>query len=122
MCVFCLLEKWEEEIPLHPLVQLIIQEYGDVFPSDLPLGLPPIKGIEHQIDLLPGASLLNKPAYRCNPTETKELQRQVQELIDRGYIKESMSPCLVLALLVLKENGTMRMCVDNHAIDHVTIK
>jgi len=93
-----------------------------VFPSDLPLGLPPIKGIEHQIDLLPGASLLNKPAYRCNPTETKELQRQVQELIDRGYIKESMSPCLVLVLLVLKENGTMRMCVDNRAIDHVTIK
>ncbi|WVZ58309.1 hypothetical protein U9M48_008590 [Paspalum notatum var. saurae] len=60
-------------------------EYADVFPAEIPPGLPPIRGIEHQIDLIPGASLPNRAAYRTNPEETKEIQRQVQDLLDRGY-------------------------------------
>jgi len=85
--------------------------------------LPPIKGVEYQIDPLPETSLPNKPAYRCNPTKTKELQRQVQELMDRGYIRESVSrPCSIPTLLVPKKDGTMRMCVDSHAINYITIK
>ncbi|XP_057990695.1 uncharacterized protein LOC110653932 [Hevea brasiliensis] len=71
------------------------QEYEDVFPNELPPGLPPIRGIEHQIDLVPGAQILNRPAYRTNPKETKELQRQVEELMEKGYVRESMSPCAV---------------------------
>ena len=67
------LEKEEEETPLHPLSQPLIQELEDVFPADFPPGLPPIKGIDRQINLLPGASLPNKPTYRCNPTKIKEL-------------------------------------------------
>jgi hypothetical protein len=45
----------------------------DVFPQDLPHGLPPIRGIEHQIDLIPGASLPNRMPYHTNPKETKEI-------------------------------------------------
>ncbi|XP_056854326.1 uncharacterized protein LOC130503781, partial [Raphanus sativus] len=56
--------------------EFILQDYGDVFPEESPSGLPPLRGIEHQIDLVPGASLPNRPAYRTNPDETKELQRQ----------------------------------------------
>jgi len=112
------LEKADEEMPLHSLAQPLIHAFGDVFPSDL----PPMRGIEHHIDLLPGATLTNKPAYRCNSTETKELQRKVQELVDRAYIWESMSPCFVRALLVPKKDGTMRMCVDNHTIYNIAIK
>ncbi|XP_056858174.1 uncharacterized protein LOC130507486, partial [Raphanus sativus] len=56
--------------------EFILQDYGDVFPEESPSGLPPFRGIEHQIDLVPGASLPNRPAYRTNPDETKELQRQ----------------------------------------------
>jgi len=93
------------ETPLHSLAQPLIQDFCDVFLADLPPGLPPVRGIEHHIDLLPGAALPNKPAYRCNPIETKELQRQVQELIDRGYIRESMSPCSIPTLLVLKKEA-----------------
>ena len=70
-----------EEIPSK--VKPLLQQFADVFPDDLPKGLPPIRGIEHQIDLIPGAPLPNKPAYRTNPTETKELQRQVEELLQR---------------------------------------
>ena len=56
----------------------ILQDFSDVFPEENPKGLPPIRGIEHQIDLIPGASLPNRPAYRTNPIETKELQKQIE--------------------------------------------
>ncbi|XP_074313657.1 uncharacterized protein LOC141648844 [Silene latifolia] len=61
----------------HQGVQGLLDEFMDVFPEELPYGLPPLRGIEHRIDLIPGAALPNKPAYRCNPEEAKELQRQV---------------------------------------------
>src|SRR6266480_7017177 len=80
---------------LPPAVANVLQEYKDVFPQDVPPGLPPIRGIEHQIDLIPGASLPNRAPYRTNPEETKEIQRQIQELLDKGYIRESLSPCAV---------------------------
>jgi hypothetical protein len=60
----------------------------------------------HQIDLIPGASLPNRAAYRTNPEETKEIQRQVQELLGNGYVRESLSPCVVSVILVHKKNGT----------------
>ncbi|PKI53095.1 hypothetical protein CRG98_026514 [Punica granatum] len=53
------------------------QGYDDVFSEETPHGLPPIRGIEHQIDFVPSATIPNRPAYRSNPEETKELQRQV---------------------------------------------
>jgi hypothetical protein len=65
--------------------------------------LSPIRGIEHQIDFVPGASIPNRSAYRSNPEETKELQRQVEELMLKGYIRESMGPCVVPVLLVPKK-------------------
>ncbi|XP_021740095.1 uncharacterized protein LOC110706475 [Chenopodium quinoa] len=92
------------------------KDFEDVFPDELPKGLPPIRGIEHQIDLIPGAPLPNKPAYRCNPLETKELQRQIEELMGMGYVRESMSPCAVPALLVPKKDGTWRMCIDSDGV------
>ena len=73
----------------------VLQEYEDVFLEEVPPGLPPKIGIEHQIDLVSGAPLPNHAPYRTNPEETKEIQRQVQELINKGYVKESLSPCAV---------------------------
>ena len=60
-------------------------DFFDVFPEENPKGLPPIRGIEHQINLVPGASLPNRPAYRTNQVETKELQKQIDDLLDKGY-------------------------------------
>ncbi|XP_056852807.1 uncharacterized protein LOC130502014, partial [Raphanus sativus] len=82
----------------------LLQEYKDIFPEDNPIGLPPIRGIEHQIDFVPGATLPNRPSYRTNPVETKELQKQVEELMEKGHIRESMSPCAVPVLLVPKKD------------------
>ena len=93
-----------------------------MFPKEVPSGLPAIRGIEHQIDFVPEAVIPNRPAYRSNPEETKELQRQVEELIGKGYVRESMSPCAVLVLLVPKKDETWRMCIDCRAVNNVTIK
>jgi hypothetical protein len=76
-------------IPLSIGVSNVLQEFSDVFPEEVLAGLPPLRGIEHQIDLIPGASLPNRAPYRTNPDETKEIQKQVQELLDKGYIRVS---------------------------------
>ncbi|XP_040998254.1 uncharacterized protein LOC121244313 [Juglans microcarpa x Juglans regia] len=104
-------------VPLTPK-----QEFEDVFPEEVPYGLPPIRGIEHQIDFIPGASIPNRPAYRSNPEETKELQMQVSELLEKGFVRESMSLCAVPVLLVPKKDVTWRMCVDCRAINNITVK
>ena len=70
-----------------------------MFPNDVPIGLPPIRRIEHQIDFVLGVIIPNRPTYRSNPEETKELQRQVEELLTKGHVRESMSPCTVSVLL-----------------------
>jgi len=88
------------------VVKVHLQEFEEVFPEEIPSGLPPIREIEHQIDFVPGASMPNRPAYRSNPEESKELQRQVEELMSKGYIRESMSPCAVPVLLVPKKDKT----------------
>ena len=100
----------------------LLQEFDDVFPNDTPSRLPPLRGIENQIDFVPEASIPNRPAYRSNLEETKELQRQVDELMEKGYIRESMSPCAVPVLLMLKKDGTWRMCVYCRAINNIMIK
>ncbi|XP_057543321.1 uncharacterized protein LOC130821549 [Amaranthus tricolor] len=105
-----------------PRIANLLDQFADIFPVELPVGLPPLRGIEHQIDLMPGTALPNKPAYRTSPEETKELQRQIQELMDRGYVRESMSPCVVPTLLVPKKDGTWRMCVDSRSMNNITIK
>ncbi|XP_073107199.1 uncharacterized protein [Elaeis guineensis] len=122
--IFVLVAKQvpSEEVSLPPQMKEILKEFIDVFPEELPKGLPPIRGIEHQIDLIPGFALPNRPAYRCNPEEAKELQRQVADFLEKGYVRESMSPCSVPALLVPKKDGSMRMCVDSRAINKITIK
>nr|XP_051211956.1 uncharacterized protein LOC127329488 [Lolium perenne] len=103
-------------------VSNVLQEFGDVFPDEVPAGLPPLRGIEHQIDLIPRASLPNRAPYRTNPEETKEIQKQVQALLDKGYIRISLSPCAVPVILVPKKDGTWRMCVDCRAINNITIR
>ena len=95
-----------EELELPSSMISLLKEFGDVFPNEIPTGLPPIRGIEHQIDFVLGAAIPNRPAYRSNPEETQELQKQVSDLLDKGYICESLSPYAVPVLLVPKKDGS----------------
>ncbi|RVW31751.1 hypothetical protein CK203_054241 [Vitis vinifera] len=89
--------------------ELNIKEFDDVFPKEVPHDLPLIQGIEHQIDFVNSVSIPTRPTYRSNPKETRELQNQVSELMEKGYVMESMSLCVVLVILVPKKDGTWRI-------------
>ncbi|XP_042432727.1 uncharacterized protein LOC122019314 [Zingiber officinale] len=110
------LEENEESNIISLQVQPLLQEFTDVVPEEIPPGLPPMRNIQHCIDLIPGASIPNNAAYRMNPKEHEELKRQVEDLLARGLVQESKSPCVIPALLVLKKNGSWRMCVDSREL------
>lgn len=76
--------------PRPPEIQALLDDLADLTPTELPQTLPPAKDIQHAIDLFPEATLSNIAAYRMSPAEHKELQLQVQELLDKRFIYESM--------------------------------
>lgn len=74
-----------------------------------------MRKIQHCIDFVPGTVILNMVAYRTSPKEYEELQRQINKLVAKGLICESISPCAVPTLLELKKDGTWRMFIDSRA-------
>ncbi|GJS44078.1 putative reverse transcriptase domain-containing protein [Tanacetum coccineum] len=107
-------EKRLEDIP-------VVKEFLDVFPEDLP-GLPPVRQVEFQIDLIPGAAPVALTPYRLAPLEMQELSNQLQELADRGFIRPSTSPWGAPVLFVKKKDGSFRMCIDYRELNKLTIK
>nr|GEU95761.1 hypothetical protein [Tanacetum cinerariifolium] len=115
-------EEGKPQPATHPLVQPLLKSYQHVFPLKIPSGLPPMRCIQQKIDLVPCSALPNKPAYRTNPHETNEIRKQVYGLLEKGLIRESLSPCVVPTLLVPKKNKEWRMCMDSRSINKITIK
>jgi hypothetical protein len=90
--------------------------------DELPHSFPPIRSISHHINLIPGASLPNKAAYRLTPIDNEEVKKQVQDLLDKGLVREILSPCAVSTVLSPNNDGGWRMCIYSRAIKKITIR
>jgi hypothetical protein len=100
---------------------LVVQEYPNVFPKELP-GMPPDHDIEFLIELLPGTPPISKRPYRMPINELVELKKQIAELQAKGFIRPNSSPWGAPMLLVEKKDETQQMCVDYRSLNEVTIK
>ncbi len=100
----------------------IEQEYADVFRDSLPKELPPRRELDHRIELVPGSAPPNRATYRMSPKELDELRKQLNDLVEHGFIQPSKSPFGAPVLFVKKKDGSMRMCVDYRALNKITIK
>ena len=100
----------------------MLQEFTDIVVDDLPDKLPPKQSISHHIDFIPRASFPNKATYRMSPKDNEEIGKQVQELLDKGLIRESLSPCAVPTVITPKKGGDRRMCTDSRAVNKITIR
>jgi hypothetical protein len=100
---------------------LIVCEFSDVFPEDLP-GLPPERDVEFVIELKPGTAPISRRSYRMPPNELAEPKTQLQDLLEKGFIRPSSSPWGCPTIFVKKKDQTLRMCMDYRPLNEVTIK
>ena len=98
-----------------------MKEFSEVFPNDL-TGIPPERIIKSGINLLPDINPISIPLYRMALIKLKEFKAQLKYLLDKGFIRPSISPCGVLVLSVKKKDWSLRMCVDYLKLNKVTIK
>lgn len=113
----------QEEAPpaYNRYEQQIQREYSDVFQS-MPPGLPPIRAHDHEIKLIPDAQPPSKQPYRMSSAELDELRKQLDTLLEKGFIQPSRSPYGAPMLFVKKKSGELRMCIDYRALNGITIK
>ena len=99
-----------------------MSEYNDMFPSELPSGLPPERDLDHRIETFPDSTPPSRPTFRMNPRELDELKKQLEELEKSGFIQPSKSPYGAPVLFVKKPDGSFRMCIDYRALNAITVK
>lgn len=115
------------QTPLHAddkrILEQLVGDYKDVFPDELPGGLPPSRGgIVHEIELVSGARPHKRPIYRMSEAELRELKKQLDDMLAKGFIRPSKSPYSAPVMLVPKPDGGWRFVVDYRALNGDTIK
>ena len=100
---------------------LAVKNFSDVFPEELP-GIPPVREVDLFIEILLGTTSTSRAPYRMAPTELKELKIQLQELLDKGFIRPSVSSWGAPVLFVKMKDGSLRICIDYRQINKVTVK
>ena len=103
-------------------VKTLLDEYAEIIVDEFPNELPPVRSIIHHIDLIHGVNLPNKAAYRLTPQENEEIKHQVQELLEKALVKESLSPCVVPTVISPKKDGGWRMCTNSRKINKKTTR
>jgi len=99
----------------------VVNKFLDIFPEDLP-GVPLDREIEFGIDLLHDNQPISIPQYHMAPMELKELKEQLKDLLDKSFIRPSVSPWGAPILFVHKKDGSLWMCIDYRQLNRVTIK
>jgi hypothetical protein len=103
-------------------VQELLEEFAEIVVEEIPCSLPQIRSISHQIVIIPRASLPNKAVYRLMPQENEEVKRQVQDLLDKGLVRERLSLCVVPIVLSPKKDRGWWMSIDSREINKITIR
>ena len=103
-------------------MKAVLEQFWDVFPKNLPPGLPPQRGVGHRIELEPGAPPPSRPTYHLSHKELEELDTQLKEYLTNGWIRPSQSPYDAPILFVRKKDSTMRMCTDYRGLNKITKK
>ncbi|KAJ3707881.1 hypothetical protein LUZ61_011586 [Rhynchospora tenuis] len=114
------IEEGKEEPKLNSEWQVVVDEFKDVF--DEPKGLPPQRGVDHKINLLPESKPVNQRPYRFSYFQKLELEKIIEELLKGKLIQESDSPYASPVLLVKKKDGGWRMCIDYRQLNTQTVK
>ncbi|XP_012081555.2 uncharacterized protein LOC105641579 [Jatropha curcas] len=121
--VVILIHKEEIEPTGHPeFINEVMLEYKDIMPEQLPKIIPPCRDVDHQIELLPGAKPPARAPYRMAPPELVELRRQLDELLEAGFIRPSKAPFGAPVLFQKKQDGSLRLCIDYRALNKVTVR
>jgi hypothetical protein len=116
----------EVELQLNSLKEVkikdipVVREFQDVFPKELP-EMPPDREIKFTIDLIPGIAPIAQAPYKMGPKELEELKAQIDELEEKGFIRESISPWGTPVISVDKRDGGRRMCGDYRNLNNTNI-
>ena len=112
-----------EKVELVPkCVKDVLKKYQDVMPEDLPNELPPRREVDHKIEVKLGSEPPSKAPYRLSQKELEDLKSQLDELLAKGYIRQSKSPYGTPVLFVDKKDRKLRLCIDYRALNKVTVK
>jgi len=99
----------------------VVKEFPEVFPDEIP-DVPQEREVEFAIDLVPGTKPVSMAPYRMSASELAELKKQLEDLLDKKFVRPSVSPWGAPVLLVKKKDGSMRLCIDYRQLNKVTIK
>ena len=104
-------------------IKAVLQEYKDIFPTDLPPGLPLVRmGHEFKIELEDETPPIHRPIYKLSPLELEEAKKQIQYMLEHGYIRPSISPYGAPVLFATKKDGGLRFCIDYRWLNKKMIK
>ncbi|XP_017428965.1 uncharacterized protein LOC108337039 [Vigna angularis] len=120
-CCFLILSHMEVKQGDSDVDLSVVSEFLDVFPEEIP-GLPPPREVEFSIDIVSGAGPISIAPYRMAPAELADLKKQIEELLEKQFIRPSVSPWGAPVLLVKKKDGSSRLCVDYRQLNKLTIK